>query len=147
MWAVKPDIMIHLSLPPRATKMHEDMRLNNLRRGRGGCGFPAVVSGMLYGFIREGPLRAAKTMRRMYFRKGPKDHKETRSHAAGCLPRRDTKKHEDHAGNVFPRRAQGPQRNTKPCGLSLTRRVAKGSEDHTAGRISRCSELFYSISL
>ena len=54
--------------------MHEDMRQNDPRRGRGGCGFPAVGSGMLYGFIREGPLRAAKTMRMILNAKGPLGH-------------------------------------------------------------------------
>ena len=38
----------------------------------GGFGFPAVASGMLYGFIREGPLRAAKTMRMILNAKGPR---------------------------------------------------------------------------
>ena len=74
--------------------MHEDMRQNDPRRGRGGCGFPAVASGMLYGFIREGPGRAAKTMRMILNAKGPLGHEETRSHAAESLPPRATKKHE-----------------------------------------------------
>ena len=64
MWAVKSDIILHLRLPPRGTKIHEE--------DVGKLLLPyCVVSGMLYGFIREGPLRAAKTMRMALNAKGP----------------------------------------------------------------------------
>ena len=39
--------------------------------GLGSRGFPAAGSWMLYCFIREGPLRAAKTMRMILNAKGP----------------------------------------------------------------------------
>ena len=40
----------------------------------GSRGFPAAGSGMLYGFVREGPRMAAKTMRMTLNAKGPLGH-------------------------------------------------------------------------
>ena len=70
------------------TKDHEDARSlaadwlyhEGARRGTKPCGEACLGSrGFLYAgsvdsFVREGPLRAAKTMRRIYLRERPKGH-------------------------------------------------------------------------
>ena len=60
----------------------------------GGLRIPCRGLGDAIWFFREGPLRAAKTMRMILNAKGPLGHEETRSHAAESLPPRATKKHE-----------------------------------------------------
>ena len=88
-------------LPQRATKIHKAMRRHfnheETRMATKPCGGGFTTKGAWgaaasqprdrwrFVFCREGPLRAAKTMRRIHSREGPKGHEDTQRPCGGLL--------------------------------------------------------------